>query len=220
MSGQAVSVLDGAKESVGRTLRKTLIKTRGRLKISSKRNYDCSFDEIDTLGTQVKSQLNRFNHVSKLWNKYEEKSADAAAASKSLEEAIMVSCGIKQVQSTTEITRQFFVDDSQETFEDMKKKLEQFLKELKDADNLRQNYFAFKIMYEKANDYKKKENEKQIVDKYQLQLSQMTERLQREISRQLSDNEARMYDCMMRYYQKKLESLAAVVGVIIPFLLS
>lgn len=29
-----------------------------------------------------------------------------------------------------------------------------------------------------------------------------------------------MYGCMMRYYEKKRESLAAVVEVIIPFLLS
>ncbi|KAM3179509.1 hypothetical protein ACTXT7_000398 [Hymenolepis weldensis] len=151
-----------------------------QFKISGRNKNDSSFDEIDVLTAQVKKQLNHFNYVTKSWNKYEEKSADAAVASKSFEEAIMVSCGIKQVHNIIETTKQFSMVDSQESFDAMKKKLEQFL-------------------------------EKQLVDRYQVELLMITERLQQEIPRQLSDNEARMYDCMMRYYQKKRESLAAGV---------
>lgn len=210
MSDRASIVSEVSKDKYGHSFRFSLIKTTQRFKISSRSKNCNSFGEIDKLIEKVKKQLSNFNHLEKSWNKYDEKSKDASAACKCFEETMMASCGVEQVDSFPETSKPYYFGRSTEIFEDMKKKLEQVMKELKDADNLRQNYFAYKRLYEKSND-QKKANAKRYVDESYADLSQRIGRFQQQIPKQISDNEARIYDYMVRYYQRKRESLTTVV---------
>nr|CDS17238.1 Src y 3 domain [Echinococcus granulosus] len=109
----------------------------------------------------------------------------------------------------------FFPDSStcdlEKELKEVKSRLEEASKRIKDAEVLKRNYLANKNMHEKAND-QEKEQEKRVMEDSRRKLSDFVKELDQCIPQMLAKNDEELYKYMLKYFTSKCEYLNSTLS--------
>ncbi|CDS42269.1 Src y 3 domain [Echinococcus multilocularis] len=109
----------------------------------------------------------------------------------------------------------FFPDSStcdlEKELKEVKNRLEEASKRIKDAEVIKRNYLANKNMHEKAN-VQEKEQEKRVMEESRRKLSDFVKELDQCIPQMLAKNDEELYKYMLKYFTSKCEYLNSTLS--------